>query len=68
MLTRRWITVKEASEYLSLHVQSIYRLTYQNRIPFYKKPGFGIRIDKPALDKLLENGEQLPSDWKELKP
>jgi excisionase family DNA binding protein len=54
---RRWLRASEASEYLGIHVKSVYRACKQRLIPFSKAPGIGVRIDKAALDKLLETGE-----------
>jgi len=50
---RRWITPKEAAEYLSLHPVSIYRLIAKGVIPSVKI-GHSVRVDLKALDELLE--------------
>lgn len=53
-IARRWLTVSEVGEYLSLHPKSVYRACKSRRIPSAKAPGVGVRVDKKALDQLLE--------------
>ena len=61
-MERRWITVKEAAQYLGLHEKTIYRLTYKRAIPFAKVPGIGIRIDLKELDRMLLEAEKFPKN------
>jgi excisionase family DNA binding protein len=53
-IERRWLKASEAGEYLGLHPKSIYRACSQGRLPCTRVPGIGLRIDKQALDLLLE--------------
>ena len=62
MIQRRWISCREASEYLGLHIKTIYRLCYLRKIPFAKVPGIGVRVDKNKLDELLKTSEVIPKD------
>jgi len=61
-MERRWLTAKEAAEYLRLHLKTIYRLVSMGAIPYSKISGYGIRIDKVELDRLLEENEHYPKD------
>ena len=61
-MDRRWLTAKEASEYLGLHLKTIYRLTTQRKIPFTKVPGIGIRVDIKELNALMERREEIPRE------
>lgn len=54
-MERRWISVREASEYLSLHEITVRRLLDRGQIPGTKLGG-SIRIDKRRLDGQLEQG------------
>ena len=55
MERRRWISVREASEYISIHPKSCYRLIDRGEIPATKIGG-SIRVDKKKLDEQLEHG------------
>ncbi|MBW2645927.1 MAG: helix-turn-helix domain-containing protein [Deltaproteobacteria bacterium] len=59
-MQRRWISVREAAEYLDLHVKTIYGLVARGTIPFSKISGYGIRIDRKALDRMLEDATVMP--------
>jgi len=50
---KRWITPKQAAEYLSLHLISVYRLMAKGVIPSVRI-GRSVRVDLKALDELLE--------------
>jgi excisionase family DNA binding protein len=63
LIERRWLRISEAGEYLGLHPKSVYRACSERRIPFSKVPGIGIRIDKRALDALLERRGQGPEEY-----
>jgi excisionase family DNA binding protein len=51
---KRWIKPKEAADYLSIHVKTIYRMIYMNHLPAVKIKGAGWRIDRKKLDEMLE--------------
>jgi len=52
-MTKRWITVVEAGNYLSLHPGSIYRLIDRGQIPATRIGG-NIRVDLRALEEMME--------------
>lgn len=56
MTPRRWITVREAAEYLSLHHKSIYRLIDSGEIEA-GRIGKNVRVDLPRLIEKLEAQE-----------
>jgi len=56
MPERRWISPKECSLYLNLHLKSIYRLISQYEIPAVKIGG-SVRVDLKALNEKLERQE-----------
>lgn len=62
-LDRRWLTAREISEYLHLNTKSVYRACSAKKIPSSKIPGVGVRIDKKALDALLERKGQGPEEY-----
>ncbi len=65
---KRWMSVREASEYLGLHLKSLYRACRRKQIPCSKYRGIGVRIDKKALDELLERRSVRPDECeRELK-
>ena len=53
-MTKRWITVKQAAEYLSMHPVTLRRKLYKNEIP-HSRIGRTIRIDLQKLNSQLEN-------------
>ena len=50
---RRWISPKQAAEYLDLSPAAIYRLASQKKLPA-AQVGHSLRIDLIALDEQLE--------------
>jgi len=56
MLEKRWITPKEAANYLSLHLKTVYVKISKGEIPA-SRIGGSIRVDKKKLDELMENNE-----------
>lgn len=50
---KRWITVSETAEYLSLHPQSVYVLINRGQIPT-ARVGRNIRVDLKALEIMME--------------
>jgi len=57
---RRWLTVKEAAGYLGLKYKGLYNSLKARKIPFSRAKGIGIRLDRLALDRLLERNQTLP--------
>ena len=53
MNSRRWITVREAAEYLSIHYKSVYRLIDSGEIEA-GRIGKNVRVDLPRLIEKLE--------------
>jgi len=66
---RRLITAKEASQYLSLSTDTVYRMASLKKIP-YLKIGDRVLFDVKALDHWIEKHMIREKDWKkeELKP
>ncbi|MFB3884438.1 MAG: helix-turn-helix domain-containing protein [Thermodesulfobacteriota bacterium] len=66
---RRLITAKEASQYLSLSTDTIYRMAAMKKIP-YLKIGDRVLFDVKALDHWIEKRIIKEKEWKrqELKP
>jgi excisionase family DNA binding protein len=54
---RRWISPRETSEYLGLHLQTIFRLIYENKLPA-ARVGRSVRIDLTKLNAFLEGQTQ----------
>lgn len=59
-MERRWYTATEIAAYLSLNPKTVYDLCSRGILPFTKKKGIGLRIDKQKLDEMLESEEVLP--------
>lgn len=59
---KTYFTVREASEFLKIHIHSLYRLIYEKKIPFIRKHGVGLRIDSNALEAWIEKGKVDPED------
>jgi len=53
------MTPREAAEYLTLNVRTIYRLAKEGKLPGHKV-GRNWRFSKDALDKWLSVGETAP--------
>jgi len=66
---RRLITVKEASQYLSLSTDTIYRMASSKRLP-YLKIGERVLFDVKSIDQWVEKHLIREKEWKrqELKP
>ncbi|MDW7759006.1 MAG: helix-turn-helix domain-containing protein [Acidobacteriota bacterium] len=62
-IERRWLTASEAASYLNLNKKSIYRSCHQRKLPHAKVAGIGLRIDKRALDALLERESIGPREY-----
>ena len=66
---RRLITAKEASQYLSLSTETVYRMASLKKLP-YIKIGDRVLFDVKALDHWIEKHMIKEKEWKreELKP
>ena len=66
---RRLITAKEASQYLSLSTDTVYRMASLKKLP-YLKIGDRVLFDVKALDHWIERHMTREKEWKkeELKP
>ncbi len=66
---RRLITAKEASQYLSLSTDTVYRMAALKKLP-YLKIGDRVLFDVKALDHWIEKHTIREKEWKreELKP
>ena len=66
---RRLITAKEASQYLSLSTDTVYRMASLKKLP-YLKIGDRVLFDVKALDHWVERHMIREKDWKkeELRP
>jgi excisionase family DNA binding protein len=60
---RRLITAKEASQYLSLSTDTVYRMASLKRLP-YLKIGDRVLFDVQALDHWIEKHMIREKDWK----
>lgn len=58
----KWLTLKEAAEYLKMGRSTLYKLVRQNRVPVHKA-GREWRFDAAELDEWLKSGKlALPED------
>ena len=66
---RRLITAKEASQYLSLSTDTVYRMAATKKLP-YLKIGDRVLFDIKSLDQWIEKNLIREKGWKgqELKP
>ena len=62
-IEKRWLTAAETAAYLNLNPKSVYRACHLRKIPHAKLPGVGLRVDKWALDKLLEQESIEPREY-----
>ncbi len=60
---RRLITAKEASQYLNVSTDTIYRLAALKRLP-YIKIGTRVLFDIKAIDRWIEKNMVKEKDWK----
>ena len=58
--SRKWMTVDQTARYLQIHKVSVYKAIQRGQLPYIKKPGFGIKVDRVRLDELLEREEHIP--------
>jgi excisionase family DNA binding protein len=59
MLQRKFLTVKEVSEYIGIATDTIYTMVNQRRIP-YVKVGRLVKFDQAALDAWLKQHTVMP--------
>jgi hypothetical protein len=64
-LERRWLKVSETAQYLGMNTKSVYRSCSARLIPHCKIRGVGIRVDKHALDLLLERRGIGPEEYRQ---
>ena len=60
---RRLITAKEASQYLSLSIDTVYRMASLKKLP-YLKIGDRVLFDVKALDQWIERHMVREKEWK----
>lgn len=51
---KRWMRPREVAEYLSIHLQTVYKLINSRQLPAVKLKGVGWRIDRKRLDSTME--------------
>lgn len=63
----RWMSTKEASEYLGVTLRSLYRFIDEGRVPAYK---FGrvIRLKADEVDRFIESCRIEPGSLEHLYP
>ena len=59
LLTRRLLSIQEASDYTGLAVNTLYKMVNQRRIP-YVKLGSRVRFDVGLLDGWLKQHTVMP--------
>lgn len=58
--TKEWFTVHEASSYLGVSVNTLYKYVCESKVPYKKMPGSNLlRFRKRSLDVWLETGKKL---------
>ncbi len=62
---RRWLRVRDAAEYLGIAPKSVYRGIARRQIPAAKCAGIGVRVDRQALDELLEALGNAPGQFRD---
>jgi len=64
---KRWIMPKEAAEYLSVYVKTIYRMIYIQNLPAVRIKRAGWGIDRKKLNDTLEREmEENERRWKKI--
>lgn len=56
-IENKFITIKEAAEYLGYSVGYLYKLVSKKEIPFYQPTGSKILFDKNEIEKWVKNGK-----------
>ena len=57
-MKKRLLNIEEASEYLSVPKGSLYKMAWQERLPFVVKIGRALRFDKTQMDKWIEENTE----------
>jgi len=57
----RLLTVEDIAELIHVHPQTIYKLIYNKRIPFIKKPGIGYRFRREDIERWLVEDISMPA-------
>lgn len=57
----RLLTVEELARLINVHPQTIYKLIYNKRIPFIKKPGVGYRFRREDIERWLVEDTSMPA-------
>ena len=55
------LTTRQVAGILQIHLNSLYRMVYQKRIPFTKVAGM-LRFDPQVLEQWIEKGKIEPED------
>lgn len=63
MPEKRFIGIKELSEYLDIKVGTIYSWTHMRKIPYYKI-GRRVKFDREKIERWLKNKEVKPFDYR----
>jgi len=64
---KRWMKADEAAEYLSINLQTVYRLMLCRQLPAVKLKGVGWRVDRRRLEAMMEREiEEREKEFKEL--
>jgi excisionase family DNA binding protein len=64
---KRWMKADEAAEYLSINLQTVYRLMLCRQLPALKLKGVGWRVDRRRLEAMMEREiEERERQWKDL--
>jgi len=61
-MEKRFLNIRELSEYIGFSIKTIYNWTSMKLIPFHKINGRVIRFDILEIDKLMESNKCLPTD------
>jgi excisionase family DNA binding protein len=64
---KSWMKPREAAEYLSVHLKTIYSLVNTHQLPAVKLKGVGWRIDRKRLDAQMEGEiEERDRRWRKI--
>ncbi|MDH4271870.1 MAG: helix-turn-helix domain-containing protein [Candidatus Aminicenantes bacterium] len=51
---RRWLKVPEAASLLGLSIYHTYKLHRQGKLPSFRLPGMGVRVDRTRLEEKFQ--------------
>mgnify|MGYP001419416525 CR=1 FL=1 len=57
-MEKRLLNIEEASEYLGIPRGSLYKMSWQKRLPFVVKVGRALRFDKIKMDEWIEENTE----------